>query len=314
MLLRYNFFEVYLSNDYDYKGEGDMKIGFIGIGVMGRSIVKHLLNGGHEVTIHTRTKEKAQEIISLGAIWSDSIAQLSKNKEIIFTMVGMPQDVREVYFGQNGIIENADKGTILIDLTTSQPSLAIEIAMAAANRKLHSLDAPVSGGDIGAQNGTLSLMIGGEKQIVDKVEAILQLFSALIVHQGEAGSGQHTKMCNQILGVNNLIGVCESIAYAIAAGLEVEKVLKSIASGAAGSWSMTNLGPKILAGDFKPGFFVKHMLKDLQIAVVECKRMNIQLPGLQLAHDLFKQLAAKGLGEEGTQVLAKHYLQSIKGE
>lgn len=288
-----------------------MKIGFIGVGVMGASIVKHLLAAGHDVTVFTRTKEKAQAVLNAGAIWADSPKELAFHKKVIFTMVGLPEDVKEVYFGANGLLENAEEGTVLIDLTTSTPSLAQEIAQEAKKRRLHSLDAPVSGGDIGARNGTLSLMVGGDEAIFDEIKGLLEIFSSTIVYQGEAGNGQHTKMCNQILGVNNLIGVCESIAYAIAANLNVENVFKSIATGAAGSWSMTNLGPKIIASDYDPGFFAKHMLKDLTIAQKECEKMNLQLPGLQVAKELFEQLVENGYGNFGTQILAKHYIQNF---
>lgn len=289
-----------------------MKIGFIGIGVMGASIVKHLLAAGHDVTVYTRTKEKAEAVLKEGAVWASSPNELAPEKAVIFTMVGLPADVQDVYFGDGGIIANATEGTVLIDLTTSTPSLAIEIEQAAKAHQLYSLDAPVSGGDIGAKNGTLSLMVGGELAIFEQVQNLLVTFSSTIVYQGAAGSGQHTKMCNQILGVNNLMGVCESIAYAMAANLNVENVLKSIATGAAGSWSMTNLGPKIIAGDYEPGFFAKHMLKDLTIAEKECEAMGLKLPGLQVAKALFEQLVEKGYGDYGTQVLAKHYATALR--
>lgn len=287
-----------------------MRIGFIGIGVMGASIVQHLLRAGHEMTVYTRTKEKAKDVLEQGAIWASSPKELARNKDIIFTMVGLPNDVRDIYFGENGLLEHADQGTVLIDMTTSTPSLAKEIDQHAKSKYLHSLDVPVSGGDIGAQNGTLSLMVGGEESTFKVVRNLLEIFSSTIVYQGTAGSGQHAKMCNQILAVNNLIGVCESIAYAMAANLNVENVLKSIATGAAGSWAMTNLGPKIIAADYNPGFFVKHMLKDLTIAQAECESMRLTLPGLQVAKELFEQIVENGYGNLGTQALAKHYVES----
>lgn len=289
-----------------------MKIAFIGTGVMGNSIIKHLLNAGHEVTIFTRTKSKALNLISLGAIWVDKVEEAVKNQELVFTMVGMPQDVREIYFGETGIIQNADEHTILIDMTTSNPSLAEEIFDAAKVNNLYSIDAPVSGGDVGAKNGTLSLMIGGEKHILEKVSPVLETFSSTIVYQGEAGSGQHAKMCNQILVANNLIGVCESLAYAVKTGLKVEDVLKSVATGAAGSWALSNLGPRIIHSDFEPGFYVKHMLKDLKIALTEAEKVELNLPGLRLAHDMFQQLEIEGFGEKGTQVLMKYYAKHNK--
>ena len=289
-----------------------MNIGFIGTGVMGNSIVSHLLAAGYNLTIYSRTREKAQNLLEQGAHWANSPKELASGQQIIFTMVGMPQDVHNIYFGNNGLIANVEKGTVLVDMTTSNPSLAQEIYEEATKRQVHSLDVPVSGGDIGARNGTLSLMVGGDEDVFLSIQDVLSTFAETIVYQGKAGSGQHTKMCNQILGVNNLIGVCESIAYALAANLNVENVLKSIATGAAGSWSMTNLGPKIIAADFNPGFFVKHMLKDLNIAQKECLNLGIHLPGLKKALELFTQLEEKGYGDYGTQVLAKYYIESLK--
>lgn len=288
-----------------------MKIGFIGVGVMGASIVKHLLKAGHEVTIYTRTKDKAQGVLNEGAMWADSSKELAPGKDVILTMVGLPTDVQEIYFGENGLLHHADERTILIDLTTSTPSLAEEIEKKGKERRIYTLDAPVSGGDIGARNGTLSLMVGGERQVFEAMRELLESFSSTIVYQGAAGSGQHTKMCNQILGVNNLIGVCEAITYAIAAKLNVKSVLQSISTGAAGSWAMENLGPKIIATDYDPGFFVKHMLKDLTIAQTECERMGLTLPGLLVARKMFAQLVEKGYGDDGTQVLAKHYEEAF---
>jgi len=286
-----------------------MRIAFIGTGVMGNSIIKHLLKAGHDVTIFTRTKSKALNLISSGAKWVNTVKEAVQNQEIVFTMVGMPQDVKEIYFGPHGIIQNANEQTVLIDMTTSNPSIAEEIFDTAKEFSLYSIDAPVSGGDIGAQNGTLSLMVGGEKHILEKVFPVLETFSNTIVYQGKAGSGQHAKMCNQILVASNLIGVCESLAYAAKMGLKVEDVLKSVATGAAGSWSLSNLGPRIINSDFEPGFYVKHMLKDLKIALAEAEKAELTLPGLRLAHDMFQQLESEGFGEKGTQVLMKYYTQ-----
>ncbi|MEK5079465.1 NAD(P)-dependent oxidoreductase [Solibacillus sp. FSL W7-1436] len=283
------------------------KIGFIGTGVMGASIVKHLLNAGHVVTIYTRTKSKAADLIAAGAKWAETPAQASKEQDIVFTMVGYPKDVEEVYIGENGIFSAARQGTIVIDMTTSEPTLAKKLYEEASNRGLHSLDAPVSGGDIGAKNGTLSLMVGGDKEIFEEMQPIFELFGQNIIYQGVAGSGQHTKMCNQIAIASGMIGVCESMAYGLKAGLTMEEVLRSITAGAAGSWSLSNLAPRMLKGNLEPGFYIKHIIKDMKIALDETERMNLQLPGLTLAKSMYDQLLAEGYGDNGTQALIKYY-------
>ena len=283
------------------------KIGFIGIGVMGASVVKHLLNAGKEVTIYTRTKSKAEPLLALGAKWANSPAEASLNQQVIFTMVGYPSDVREVYEGEQGILSAADEGTIVVDMTTSEPMLAKEIYEKAKEKNIASLDAPVSGGDIGAQNGTLSIMVGGDLDTFEQMKPIFELFGTNIVYQGSAGAGQHTKMCNQIIIASGMIGVCEAIVYGMKAGLNVEDVLKSISSGAAGSWSLSNLAPRIIRGDLEPGFYIKHFIKDMKIALDEAEKMNLQLPGLQLAKDLYATLAENGYENKGTQALFKYY-------
>ncbi len=283
------------------------KIAFIGTGVMGASIVKHLLNAGHEVTIYTRTKLKAEPLLALGAKWANSPAEASVNQQVIFTMVGFPSDVKEVYEGEQGILKSADEGTIVVDMTTSEPTLAKEIYEKAKEKNIASLDAPVSGGDIGAQNGTLSIMVGGEYDTFEQMKPIFELFGHNIVYQGPAGSGQHTKMCNQIVIASGMIGVCEAIVYGMKAGLNVEDVLKSISSGAAGSWSLSNLAPRMIQGDFEPGFYIKHFMKDMKIALDEAEKMNLQLPGLQLAKDLYATLIENGYENKGTQALFKYY-------
>lgn len=285
------------------------KIGFIGTGVMGASIVKHLLKAGNEVTIYTRTKSKAEPLMDLGAIWASTPAEASKNKDIVFTMVGYPSDVKEVYEGEQGIFSSVSKGTIVIDMTTSEPTLAKELFEKAKQYEVHSLDAPVSGGDIGAQNGTLSIMVGGDPDIFNQAKPVLETFGANIVYQGGAGAGQHTKMCNQIVIASGMIGVCESLAYGIKAGLNMEDVLKSISSGAAGSWSLSNLAPRMIKGDFEPGFYIKHFMKDMKIALDEAEKMNLQLPGLQLAKTMYAELIEQGYGENGTQALYQYYIQ-----
>ena len=283
------------------------KIGFIGTGVMGASIVKHLLTAGHEVTIYTRTKSKAEALVAAGAKWADSPATAAKGQQVVFTMVGYPKDVEEVYSGANGIFSAVEPGTIVVDMTTSEPTLAKKLFDQASEKGIHSLDAPVSGGDIGAQNGTLSLMIGGDKAVFEQMQPIFEVFGQNIVYQGAAGSGQHTKMCNQIAIASGMIGVCEAMAYGLNAGLTMEDVLRSITAGAAGSWSLTNLAPRMLKEDLDPGFYIKHIIKDMKIALDEAQRMNLQLPGLSLAKSMYDQLLDEGYGDNGTQALIKYY-------
>lgn len=284
-----------------------MKIAFIGTGVMGTGIINNLLRANKEVHIYTRTRERAQPLVERGAIWHATAASAASVADVIFTMVGYPKDVEEVYFGEAGIFEAAQNGKIVVDMTTSQPALAIKISDHAKKLGMSALDAPVSGGDIGAQNGTLSIMVGGEKATYDFVVPLFQLIGQNIVYQGEAGSGQHTKMCNQIAIATNMIGVCEAIAYGRQAGLSMENVLASISSGAAGSWSLTNLAPRMLEGDREPGFYIMHIIKDMGIALEEAARMDIQLPGLALAKSMYDELSAKGYDLKGTQALIDLY-------
>lgn len=283
-------------------------VAFIGTGVMGASIVKHLLNANYEVTVFNRTKEKANSLIDLGAKWADSPKEAAIDKDIIFTMVGFPSDVEEVYCGENGIFQTAKSGSIVVDMTTSEPTLAKKLYDIAKEKGISSLDAPVTGGDIGAKNRTLSIMVGGDQDAFEKVKPVLSIFGSNVIYQGEAGSGQHTKMCNQILITTNMIGVCESIYYGIKAGLDIEKVFQSISAGAAGSWSYSNLGPRIIKGDLEPGFYIKHFLKDVKIILDEAEKMNLQLPGVELSRKLYNTLLEKGYGEKGTQALIKYYI------
>lgn len=283
-------------------------IGFVGTGVMGKSIVKHLLADGHEVYIYTRTKEKASELMDLGAKWSLTPGDVASVSDVVFTMVGYPSDVKEIYYGDHGIFQKGKTGLTVIDLTTSTPTLAIELYEKAKELGMESLDAPVSGGDIGAKTGKLSIMVGGEKEVFDKILPLFNLFGQHVIFQGKPGAGQHTKMCNQIAIASTMIAACEALAYAIEAKLDPEIVLKSITAGAAGSWSLTNLAPRMLNGDFAPGFYMKHFIKDMGIALDEAKRMNLQLPGLELAYSMYQDLAEKGLENEGTQALHKAYL------
>ncbi|WP_459499648.1 NAD(P)-dependent oxidoreductase [Bacillus sp. C1] len=284
-------------------------IGFIGIGVMGKSMVHHLLKGGYTVYVYNRTKEKATPLLKEGAHWCDSPKELVQNVDVVMTMVGYPHDVEEIYFGTEGILTNANEGTIAIDFTTSTPTLAKRIYEAGKTKNVYTLDAPVSGGDIGAKEGKLAIMIGGDQ---DVYEVCLPLFEKLgknIQLQGPAGSGQHTKMCNQIAIASNMIGVCEAVAYAKKAGLDPDKVLQSISTGAAGSWSLSNLAPRMLKEDFAPGFYVKHFMKDMKIALDESEKLGLPVPGLTLAKGLYEQLVEAGEEDSGTQVLYKKYIK-----
>jgi len=285
----------------------EWKIGFIGTGVMGGGIIHHLLASGNEVHIYTRTKKKAVSLLSEGAIWHEKPSDVANHCNVIFTMVGYPADVKDVYLGKEGLIHNAAKGTIFIDLTTSTPSLAEEIAQMAAEHHMVALDAPVSGGDVGAKNGTLSIMVGGNEASYQKIYPILQLFGQNIVHHGDAGKGQHVKMSNQIVIGSTMIGVCEALTYAKKAGLDLDHVLKSISNGAAGSWSLSNLAPRMLNEDYEPGFYVRHFIKDLSIALEEAEKMNLTLPGLQLARTLYQEIASQGHEDDGTQSLITYY-------
>ncbi|MCZ0754299.1 NAD(P)-dependent oxidoreductase [Anoxybacillus sp. J5B_2022] len=285
-----------------------MKIGFIGLGVMGKSMARNLLRAGYSLIVYTRTKEKAEELLREGAVWKENVSALAKEADVVITMVGYPNDVEEVYFGENGLIENVRAGTYIIDMTTSPPSLAEKIYEAAKKRGVFALDAPVSGGDIGAKEGTLTIMVGGDEKAFQACQPIFAVLGKNIVFQGKAGAGQHTKMCNQIAIATNMIGVCEALAYAKRSGLDPLKVLESISQGAAGSWSLSNLAPRMIAGNFAPGFYVKHFIKDMKIALAEAEKMNLQLPGLALAKEMYEQLAAAGEENSGTQALYKRYV------
>lgn len=254
-------------------------IGFIGTGVMGKSMAGHLIDADYQVHLFTRTKEKALDLIHQGAIWQDNVESLTKNADIIITMVGYPSDVEKLYLGDNGIIDNAKPGTFLIDMTTSDPKLAEKIASMAEEKQLHSIDAPVSGGDIGAKNGKLAIMVGGKQQDFDTMLPVFQVMGENIVLQGPAGSGQHTKMANQINIASTMIGVSESIMYAKKAGLDPVQVLQSISTGgAAASFSLSNLAPRMIEGDLEPGFYIKHFIKDMKIALTNAEKMGIKHP------------------------------------
>lgn len=282
---------------------GTTRIGWIGTGVMGASMCGHLMAQGFEATIYTRSKEKAQSLLDQGAQWADSPKAVAKSSDVIFAIVGFPADVRAVFLGEDGALAGSKEGNILVDMTTSEPSLAVEIYDAAKAQGVHSVDAPVSGGDVGAKNGTLSIMIGGDKEVVDALQPMWDAMGQTIVHQGGAGAGQHTKMVNQTLIATNMIGVCEALLYGYKAGLDLPTVMQSVASGAAGSWSLSNLGPRIIDKNFDPGFFVEHFIKDMGIAIDEANKMGLCLPGLALSKQLYEGLKSQGHGRDGTHAL-----------
>jgi 3-hydroxyisobutyrate dehydrogenase len=290
------------------------RLGWIGTGVMGQSMCKHLVAAGYRSTVHSRTREKAQPILDLGAEWADSPRAVAERADVVFTMVGFPSDVRDVYFAADGALAAARPGSLFVDMTTTEPTLAREIQERAKSKGANAVDAPVSGGDVGARNKTLSIMIGGDPDAVAVVMPLFQILGKNIVHQGGPGAGQHTKMCNQIVISGTMIGVCESLLYAFRAGLEPERMLESIRSGAAGCWSLENLAPRILKGNFEPGFIVEHFIKDMGIALKEAERMNLCLPGLALAKQLYEAVRAQGYGRKGTQalMLALENISNIK--
>lgn len=281
------------------------KIGFIGTGVMGKSMVTHLINAGNEVYIYTRTKERANDLLSLGAVWKEKPSEIASTCDVIFTIVGYPSDVEEVYFGDNGLLNHAKAGSLFIDMTTSSPSLAKKIYEESKKRECDALDAPVSGGDVGAKNALLTIMVGGDQQVFERAKPFLSLLGKNIILQGPAGAGQHTKMCNQISIASSMIGLCEALAYAKTAGLDPNNVLASISTGAAGSWSLTNLAPRIINENFEPGFYIKHFIKDMKIAIEESEKMGLNVPGLSLAKQLYDQLVELGEEDSGTHALYK---------
>jgi 3-hydroxyisobutyrate dehydrogenase len=281
------------------------RIGWIGTGVMGTSMCGHLIDAGYSATVYSRTRERAQPLFDKGAAWADSPALVARDSDVVFTMVGYPADVREVILGEHGVLAGVADGSVIVDMSTSEPSLAQEISELARTKGVSSLDAPVSGGDVGARNATLSIMLGGDTQGVDAVRPLLQLMGKTIIHQGPAGAGQHTKMVNQTLIATGMIGVCEALLYAYKAGLNLDTVLEAVSGGAAGSWSLNNYAPRMLKGDFAPGFMVEHFLKDMEITLNEARRMDLALPGLALAHELYLALRAQGGGRDGTQSLIR---------
>ena len=282
---------------------GKTRIGWIGTGVMGSSMCGHLLQAGFSATVFNRTRQKAQTLLEAGAQWADTPKAVAEAADVVFTIVGFPGDVRSVILGPDGALAGSKPGNVVVDMTTSQPSLAVEIAEAAAKQGVSSIDAPVSGGDVGAREARLSIMIGGDTQVVAALRPCFEAMGRTIVHQGPPGAGQHTKMVNQVVIASGMIGVCEALLYGYKAGLDLETVMESIASGAAGSWSLSNLGARIIADNFDPGFFVEHFIKDMGIALEESKRMGLSMPGLALAHQLYLSVQALGHGRDGTHAL-----------
>lgn len=278
-------------------------IAFVGTGVMGSAMAGHLIDAGYSLRVHNRTASKAAPLVERGAVWCATPAQAASGAAAVITIVGYPADVEEVYLGADGIVESADPGTILIDMTTSTPSLAMRIAREALEHDLVALDAPVSGGDVGARDARLTIMVGGDREAFDRVEPLLRVLGPNVVFQGGPGAGQHTKMANQIAIANNIIGVCESLVYAEAAGLDPRMMLRSIEAGSAGSWQLTNYAPRMLEGDFAPGFYVKHFIKDMKIAKAEAEFRETILPGLDLALEMFEELARRGGSERGIHAL-----------
>jgi 3-hydroxyisobutyrate dehydrogenase len=282
------------------------RIGFVGLGIMGQSMAGHLLAAGHPLRVYNRSADKAKALVEQGAVWCATPGAVAAGSDVVITMVGYPRDVEQVWLGEHGILAQA-RDALLIDMTTSSPQLAQRLAREAAGRGCRALDAPVSGGDIGAREARLSIMVGGDAAAFAEALPILQLMGKTIVHTGGPGSGQHTKMCNQVVIASTIMGVCEGLAYARNAGLDLDVVLQCICGGAAGSFQLNVMGPKIVKGDFAPGFMIEHFLKDLSIALAEADRMHLQLPGAAQARQLYATLAERGRARDGTQALSLLY-------
>lgn len=280
-----------------------LRIGWIGTGVMGVPICERLLQAGYHLTVFSRTRQKAQPLLDHGAHWSDSPKELVEHSDVVCTMVGFPQDVRALYLGSEGIFKYAHEGKLFVDLTTSEPALAQELARLAREKGAVILDAPVSGGEIGAKKGTLAMMVGGDVGVFERLTPFFTVFTQSLVHHGDSGAGQHAKMCNQITIAGTMIGVCEALVYARQAGLDAEKLLCSIRVGAAGCWTLDHLAPRMLKRDFSAGFFVEHFIKDMGMALDEAKRMGVLLPGLALVRKLYLSTKELGHGRSGTQAL-----------
>jgi 3-hydroxyisobutyrate dehydrogenase len=279
---------------------------------MGASMCGHLLRQGYQVSVTTRTRTRAEGVLAEGAHWVDTPAEVAAASDVVFSMVGFPEDVRQAVLGPEGALSGAHPGAVLVDMSTSEPGLAEEIGEASAERGVYALDAPVSGGDVGARNGTLSIIVGGPPEAFESIRPCLEAMGSTIVLQGGHGTGQHTKMVNQILIASTMVAVSEALLYSYRAGLDIEQMLASVASGAAGSWSLSNLAPRVVAGNFSPGFLVDHMVKDLGIALAEAKRSRLALPGLALANQLYVALQGQDRGRDGTQALV-HALAGLSG-
>src|SRR5437868_11181292 len=282
---------------------GKTRIGWIGTGGMGRCMCQHLLNKGYKGTVYNRSRDKAKPLLDAGAAFAESPPAVAGRSDVVFAIVGFPKDVREVFLGAPGALAGSRPGMVLVDMTTSEPSLAREIYEAAKAKGVASVDAPVSGGDVGARNAALSIMVGGDAAAIEAIKPLLECMGKTIVHQGPAGAGQHTKMVNQVLIASGMVGVCEALLYGYKAGLDLKTVLQSVGGGAAASWSLNNLGLRIIDRNFEPGFFVEHFIKDMGIALEEANRMGIVLPGLALANQLYLAVKAQGWGRKGTHAL-----------
>ena len=283
------------------------KIGFVGTGVMGRSMVLNLIKHGYELSVYNRTRSKAEACIAAGAKWCDTVAECAKDKDVVITIVGFPKDVEEVYFGENGILNAAKKGAYVIDMTTTSPMLSEKIYKAAAEKGIYALDAPVSGGDTGARNGTLAIMVGGDKAAFDECMPVFEAMGTNIRYEGKAGNGQHVKMANQIAIAGAVSGVAEAVRYAMAMGVDVDTMLDTISNGAAGSWQMSNNGPKMAKEDYAPGFYIKHFIKDMKIAIECADAKGVTLDVLKKVCDEYVQLENNGKGDLGTQAIIEYY-------
>lgn len=283
------------------------KIGFIGVGIMGKSMVRNLMKAGFEVAVYTRTKAKIEDVLNEGAVWCDSVKECAAGRDAVITIVGYPKDVEEVYFGEAGVIAAAQKGTVLIDMTTSSPGLAVRIYEAAKEKGLDAVDAPVTGGDAGARAGTLTILAGGDRAAFDACLPVLQAVGKNINYLGKAGNGQHTKMCNQIAIAGTISGVCEAIAYAGGVGMDARTVLEAISTGAAGSAQMSNVAPRLLDDDYAPGFFIKHFIKDMRLAAAEAAHANVKLGVLEYVLSMYETLEEQGMGDLGSQALIRYY-------
>ncbi len=281
----------------------ETNIGWIGTGVMGVSMASHILGQGYPMFIYNRTKKKSKDLIERGANWCNTPGEVAVRSDVVFTIVGFPSDVREIYFGDQGILSSIKPNSVLVDMTTTSPSMAIDIYNAARKKSVDSIDAPVSGGDVGARQGTLSIMVGGDEDAVDSVMPLFNMMGKKITYEGKPGSGQHTKMCNQITIAGTMVGVCEALLYGHRAGLDLNTMLEAISGGAARCWTLDNLAPRIVNRNFEPGFYVEHFVKDMEIALDEARRMNLALPGLGLVHQMYKALQAQGHSRKGTQAL-----------